>query len=62
MNPQPINTDPENDIPTAILEKALQESSKKAVDETFALGLSIMVEKDGRLIEIFPDGTEKLVS
>lgn len=61
MNPNQQNPEIEQDIPPDLLERVLKESSRKAIDETFALGLPIMVEKDGILVEIYPDGTEKVV-
>ncbi len=48
-----------SDVPPEILQKALRSASKRAVDETFALGLTILIERDGKLVELFPDGTER---
>lgn len=43
------------------LAAAAEAASRDAVARTFAAGLSILVEKDGRLVQIDPDGTETLV-
>ncbi len=41
-----------------MLAEAAKAASRAAVAKTFAAGLSIAVERDGKLISIAPDGTE----
>lgn len=43
------------------LAAAAEAASRDAVARAFAAGLSILVEKDGHLVKIAPDGTETLV-
>lgn len=43
------------------LAAAAEAASRDAIARTFAAGLSILVEKDGRLVRIDPDGTETVV-
>lgn len=44
------------------LARATRGASRKAIEETFALGLPITYLKRGRLYHRFPDGREVLVS
>ena len=62
MNPQKHIPVEEADIPREVLRKALEESTQKAIDETFALGLPIVIEKNGELVEVYPNGEEKVLS
>lgn len=41
-----------------MLAEAAREASRDAVNRAFAAGLSIAVIKDGKLVQISPDGTE----
>lgn len=41
-----------------MLADAAKAASRAAVARTFAAGLSIVVEKEGSLVRIAPDGTE----
>lgn len=43
------------------LAEAAEAASRDAVARAFAAGLSILVEKEGRLVRISPDGTETAV-
>ncbi len=43
------------------LAAAAEAASRDAVQRAFAAGLSILVEKGGRLVNIAPDGTETFV-
>ena len=42
--------------------RATRGASRKAIEETFALGLPITFLKRGRLYHRYPDGREELVS
>ncbi len=44
------------------LMRATRGASRKAIEETFALGLPITYLKRGRLYHRYPDGREELVS
>ncbi len=44
-----------------MLAEAAREASRDAVNRAFAAGLSITIAKDGKLVEISPDGTETIV-
>lgn len=44
-----------------MLAEAAREASRDAVKRAFAAGLSITIAKDGKLVEISPDGTETIV-
>ncbi|MCQ2392828.1 MAG: hypothetical protein MJ249_00945 [Kiritimatiellae bacterium] len=47
------------------LDKRLAQSaaaaSRKAIEKAFAAGLSITVLRGNRIVEVAPDGTEKLI-
>lgn len=43
------------------LSSAQQKASKKAIQLNKALGLSYKIVRNGNLIEVYPDGTEKLL-
>ena len=36
-------------------------ASKEAIEQAFAAGLSITVQRGNRIVEVSPDGTEKLI-
>lgn len=44
-----------------MLAEAAREASRDAVKRAFAAGLSITIARDDQLVEISPDGTEKIV-
>ena len=50
----------EEQLTDDLLHKMASEASEGAINEAFALGLSITVQKDGKIVEIFPDGSEKI--
>ena len=43
------------------LSSAQQKASKKAIQLDKALGLTYKIVRNGNLIEVYPDGTEKLL-
>lgn len=43
------------------LAECARAASRDAVKAAFAAGLSITVAKDGKVVEIAPDGTEKVI-
>lgn len=49
------------DVPADVLRTAVREASKRARDESFALGLTITVFEDGHLIRISPDGKREVI-
>lgn len=49
------------DIPNKIIQKAALRSSQRAKRENFALGLPITVLKDGNVVNIYPNGKEKII-
>ena len=49
------------DIPNKLLQKAAKNSSLRAKRENFALGLPITVLKNGNVVNIYPDGKEKII-
>lgn len=44
-----------------MLAEAAREASRQAVRETFAAGLPIAIVKDGKVVQVAPDGTETVV-
>ena len=44
-----------------VLAEAARAASREAVAQAFAAGLSITVEKDGKIVKIAPDGTETVL-
>lgn len=49
------------DVPADVLQTAVREASKRAVDESFALGLTITVFKSGQLLRVTPDGKREVI-
>jgi len=43
------------------LARCAREASREAVREAFAAGLSITIGKNGKLVELAPDGTETIL-
>jgi len=43
------------------LARCAREASREAVKAAFAAGLSITIEKNGKLVEVAPDGTETII-
>lgn len=44
-----------------MLAEAAREASRDAVKRAFAAGLSIAIVKDGKLVQVAPDGTETIL-
>lgn len=44
-----------------MLAEAAREASRDAVKRAFAAGLSITIARDGKLVEIAPNGKERIV-
>lgn len=44
-----------------MLAEAAREASRDAVKRAFAAGLSIAVVKDGKVVQIAPDGSERVL-
>lgn len=44
-----------------MLAQAAREASRDAVKRTFAAGLSITIAKNGKIVEVSPDGTETII-
>lgn len=44
-----------------MLAQAAREASRDAVKRAFAAGLSITIAKNGKIVEVSPDGTETII-
>lgn len=44
-----------------ILAESARRGSEEAVRQTFAAGMPITILRDGEIVEIWPDGSEKVV-
>lgn len=49
------------DVPTEVLQTSVRAASKRALDESAALGLTITVYENGQLLRITPDGRREVV-
>ena len=51
----------EDEVATSRLAQSAAEASREAVARAFAAGLSVTVAREGKVIELSPDGTERVV-
>lgn len=51
----------QTDVPADVLQTAVRAASKRAVDESVALGLTITVYENGQLLRITADGKREVV-
>ncbi len=47
---------------TKDLSRSAKNASRKAVADAFSKGLPITVQRGKRIVKVFPDGTEELIS
>lgn len=56
---QNVTDDEEDGIDPVALERSLHQMGKRAREEAFAAGLTVLVMRAGRLIKLYPDGREE---
>ena len=49
------------DVPADILQISVREAAKRALNESFALGLTVTVFENGQLLRITPDGRREVI-
>lgn len=54
----PVDADEDEDL---ILAESARRGSEEAVRRTLAAGIPVTILRGGRIVEIWPDGTEKVV-
>lgn len=54
----PVDADEDEDL---ILAESARRGSEEAVRRTLAAGIPVTILRCGRIVEIWPDGTEKVV-